>query len=66
MSKNVQEPIVLTVHTSVDRPVGNIIRISNEAQRALQELVAETGLSVRAIASSLIIQAAKQVQIKEV
>lgn len=55
-------PIILrTPHAVPAKPVNliGVVRISEEAERELHRLAAETGLSLKAVASELIIQAAK-------
>ena len=47
-----------------ERRCGQVVRISPEAMDAINDLVEQTGLSARSIASSLIIQAAKIVEIE--
>lgn len=58
--------IILEVHRPVERRVGETVRLSREAAAAIEQLITETGLSARTIASELIVQAARQVEIREV
>lgn len=48
-----------------DKRCGQVVRITPEAMDAINELVEQTGLSARSVASSLIVQAAKIVEIEE-
>ena len=58
--------IVLQVHRPPEARVGEVVKISREAAEKIEALVIETGLSIKAIASALIIQAADIVEIQEV
>lgn len=44
---------------------GQVVHVTPEAMDAINELVEQTGLSARSVASSLIVQAAKIVEIEE-
>ena len=48
-----------------ERRSGQVVRVTPEAMDAINELVEQTGLSARSVASSLIVQAAKIVEIEE-
>lgn len=48
-----------------ERRSGQVVRITPEAMDAINELVEQTGLSARSVASSLIVQTAKIVEIEE-
>lgn len=63
------KPIQLIVHKRVKPPKYDLIglvRINAEAETALRDLSVQTGLTLREIASSLIVQAADRVEIVEV
>lgn len=58
----------ITLHTYRKKAENNmegVIRISPQAESKLYELAAETGLSIRTIASELILQADEIVDIQE-
>lgn len=57
--------IVLEIHKPTPITVDRV-RIDDEALRVLQELQRETGLPARRIASELIKQGAKFIEVKEV
>lgn len=48
-----------------DKNLCGVIKISPQAETRLLELAAETGLSIRTIASELILQGAEMVEIVE-
>ena len=48
-----------------ERRSGQVVRVTLEAMDAINELVEQTGLSARSVASSLIVQAAKIAEIEE-
>lgn len=48
-----------------ERRSSQVVRVTPEAMDAINELVEQTGLSARSVASSLIVQAAKIVEIEE-
>lgn len=54
-------PIILRTRRTANPPINliGVVRIDEAAERALHRLAAETGLSLRAVASSLIVQAAE-------
>lgn len=58
--------IVLQVHRQREPMVGEVVKITPEAAEAIEALRLETGLSNKAIASALIVQAAQLVEIEEV
>lgn len=58
--------IILEVHKPKEARIGNVVKITREAQDALEALMLETGLSARRIASTLIVQGADIVEVKEV
>lgn len=58
------EEIILTVHKSRER-ASEIIRITPEAAEEINRLILQTGLSIRYIASTLIVQGAKLVKVVE-
>lgn len=62
-------PIVLTVpaqKSAKDKVrLNGVVRISEEAELALLELCGKTGLSMRSVASALIIQAAQVCEIRD-
>lgn len=60
------DKIVLQVHRPRECKVGETVRISREAAQAIEALLLETGLSSKTIASTLIVQAARIVEIEEV
>ena len=58
----------ITLHTykgKDDKNLCGVIKVSPQAETRLLELAAETGLSIRTIASELILQAAEIVEIVE-
>lgn len=58
----------ITLHTyrvQNDNKLAGVIKLSPQAESKLLELAAETGLSLRTIASELILQAAEIVEIVE-
>lgn len=61
-------PIVLKVYKEEDLPsdLRGMVRITPEAETIVRELQRASGLSLRHIASEIIIQAADYVEIKEV
>lgn len=56
--------ITLIIHKPKET-ASEIIRITPEAAEAINRLIVQTGLSARYIASSLIVQAAQEVQVME-
>lgn len=61
-------PIILKVHRickTNEKPSG-VIRVSNEAENILRQLSTETGLSIKHIASQMILHGAELVEIVEV
>lgn len=54
-----------TYRSKDDAKLAGVIKISPQAETKLLELAAETGLSIRTIASELILQAAEIVEIVE-
>ena len=59
--------IVLKVHKIPEREdLAGMVRLTPAVERAVRNLQAETGLSARKIASTLILQATEYVQIEEV
>ena len=54
--------IILKIHNSREK-FSEIIRITPKAAEMLNSLCAETGLSVRTIASELIVQGANMVEV---
>ena len=48
-----------------ERRSGQVVRVTPEAMDAINELVEQTDLSARSVASSLIVQAAKIAEIEE-
>lgn len=56
--------IVLEVHKSKNN-VGDIVRITKEAQDKLSEIMLETGRSAKYIVSQMIIQGSNFLEIKE-
>lgn len=56
--------IILTVHKPKER-VCDVVRISPEAAQILNELAAQTGLPIKHIASSIIMQGAEFVRVVE-
>lgn len=58
--------IVLSVHATAEKKIGEVVRITPDAAAAIEQLMLETGLSARTIASELIIQAAQIVEIRKV
>ena len=58
--------IILEVHRPTGKRVGDVVKITREAARAIEQLCTETGLSARAVASELIVQAASVVENREV
>lgn len=52
--------IILEAH------IGDVVKITREARDALEALMLETGLSARRIASTLIVQGANIVEVREV
>ncbi len=58
----------ITLHTysgKADKNLVGVIKVSPQAETRLLELAAETGLSIRTIASELILQGAEMVEIVE-
>lgn len=47
-------------------PTGNIVRVSADAARVIEEIRAETGLSTQAVASALITYAGKHYSVEKV
>jgi hypothetical protein len=64
MDKTNMNEIVLTVHKPKECAC-DVIRISPEAARVLNELMAQTGLPVKHIASSIIVQGSAFVRVVE-
>lgn len=60
------DKIILQIHRVRESRVGEAVKISREAAEAIEALQLETGLSIKAIASALIVQAARFVEIQEV
>lgn len=58
--------IRLEVHASDLAAVSGVVRVTPEAEHKVRELCRATGLSVREVASQLIIQGADLVEIVEV
>lgn len=58
--------IILEVHKSKEAHIGDVVKITREARDALEALMLETGLSAQQIASTLIVQGADIVEIREV
>lgn len=56
--------IILKVHRPKER-AAEVIRISSEAADALNALAAQTGLPIKHIASTLIVQGSKMVKVVE-
>ena len=56
--------IVLKAHKSKGT-VGNVVKISKEAQKALSTVMRETGLSAKYIVSHIVIQGYDFLEIKE-
>lgn len=56
--------IVLKAHKSKGT-VGNVVKISKEAQKALSTVMRETGLSAKYIVSQMIVQGADCVELIE-
>ena len=56
--------IILTVHRPKERAC-DVVRISPEAAQILNELAAQTGLPIKHIASSIIMQGAEFVRVVE-
>lgn len=56
--------IVLKAHKSKGT-VGNVVKISKEAQKALSTVIRETGLSAKYIVSQMIVQGADCVELVE-
>lgn len=56
--------IVLKAHKSKGT-VGNVVKISKEAQKALSTVMRETGLSAKYIVSQIVIQGYDFLEIKE-
>lgn len=55
--------IILEVHKPKEAHIGDVVKITRDA---LEALMLETGLSARQIASTLIVQGADIVEIREV
>lgn len=60
------DPFVLKVYKSALPSKGEVVRISPEAQQALNEVLRETGLSARAVVSQMILFCAERCIVKEV
>lgn len=60
------DKIVLQVHKPRECRVGEAVKVTREAAQAIEALQLETGLSIKAIASALIVQASQIVEIEEV
>lgn len=58
--------IILKVHKPKESHIGDVVKIAREARDALEALMLEAGLSARRIASTLIVQGADIVEIREV
>lgn len=56
--------IILKAHKSKGT-VGNVVKISKEAQKALSTVMRETGLSAKYIVSQMIVQGADCVELVE-
>lgn len=56
--------IILKAHKSKGT-VGNVVKISKEAQKALAAVMRETGLSAKYIVSQMIVQGADCVELVE-
>ena len=56
--------IILKAHKSKGT-VGNVVKISKEAQKALSTVMRETGLSAKYIVSQIVIQGYDFLEIKE-
>lgn len=56
--------IILTVHKPKERAC-DVVRISPESAQILNELAAQTGLPIKHIASSIIMQGAEFVRVVE-
>lgn len=56
--------IILKAHKSKGA-VGNVVKISKEAQKALSTVMRETGLSAKYIVSQMIVQGADCVELVE-
>lgn len=56
--------IVLKAHKS-NGTVGNVVKISKEAQKVLSTVMRETGLSAKYIVSQMIVQGADCVELVE-
>lgn len=63
----VKNKIVLHTYRNADRDnkLAGVVKVNPQAETKLLELAAETGLSIRTIASELILQAAEIVEIVE-
>ena len=57
--------IILRVSKKYQCKLNGVIRVNPEAEVILQKLSDETGLSVRTIASEIIIQGEKMIQIED-
>lgn len=54
-----------TYRSKDDSKLAGVVKLTPQAETKLLELAAETGLSIRTIASELILQAAEMVEIVE-
>ena len=54
--------IILEVHKPKEAHIGDVVKITRDA---LEALILETGLSARRIASTLIVQGANIVEVRE-
>lgn len=57
--------VLHTYRSKDDNKLAGVIKLTPQAETKLLELAAETGLSIRTIASELILQAAEIVEIVE-
>jgi len=61
-------PIIIEIHKApkTSETLAGMVRLTEEAETALRQLSRETGLSMRCLASTIIIQAENQIEIKEI
>lgn len=57
--------IILEVPKPKEAHIGDVVKITRDARDALEALMLETGLSARRITSTLIVQGADIVEVRE-
>lgn len=58
--------IIIAVHKQPSACTGNIVRITDESQDVLNQLMRDSGASARKIVSELITQCADSIEFREV